>query len=192
MANRATNDASQHIPAVFIRREYTIINEHRCRARVFCKHSQTKAVAIFVVANLIFATGERLTLLNEREQHIGFPNGVSSLHQRKNSLETSTRVDRWFRQRRARSIFCLVELHEHQVPKLEKAISLRIVQRSAFWSEGWSTIDMNFRTWTTWTRLTHLPKVVFVAKALNAIHWHANLFVPNCLSLIITFMNGDP
>ena len=93
MAHCATNNASQNVPAVFIRREHTIINEHRCRARMFSKHSQTEAVTIFVVANLVFTTGQRLPLLNEREQHIGFPNGVRSLHQRKNSLETCTCIN---------------------------------------------------------------------------------------------------
>ena len=53
---------------------------------MLCKYAQTEAVAVFIVTNLIFATGERLSLFNEREQHIGFPNGIRSLHQGKNAL----------------------------------------------------------------------------------------------------------
>ena len=86
----------------------------------------------------------------------------------------------------------MVELHKHQVPKLEKAVALLVVERTTVRTECRTTINMNFRTWSTRTGVTHLPKVVCIAKSLNAIHWHTNDVVPNLFSFIVALVNGDP
>ena len=51
---------------------------------------------------------------------------------------------------------------------------------------------MNFRTWSARAGFTHLPKIVGIAEALNSIHRHANLIMPNLFGLVVTFVNGYP
>ena len=67
-----------------------------------------------------------------------------------------------------------------------------IVERTTIGAECRATINVDFGTRTARTGFPHLPKVVFVAESLDAIHRYADLLVPDCLGFVVTFVDGDP
>ena len=192
VSHGATNDATQHIATTLVAGEHAVVDQHRAAPRMLGKHAQAEAIAIVVIANAIALAGNRRSLIDERRHHVGFPHTVFALHQREDALEAGTRIDRWLWQRRASAIGGLVELHEHEVPELHEPIALRIVERTAIGTEAGSAIDMQFAARTTRTGIAHLPEVVFVAQALNAVHRHAHLVVPDLLGLVVAFVHSDP
>ena len=159
---------------------------------MFCQDAQTKTISIVVIARAIRCTGYRLRSLNQRKENIRFPNRVNTLYQCENSFKPCTCINTWLWKRCACSVTGLVVLHEHQVPELHKTVAMWIVLRSTVWTKSWAAIEVDFRAWTTRTRVACLPEVVFVAKALNAIHWHANLLMPDGLGFIVGLVNRDP
>jgi hypothetical protein len=69
---------------------------------------------------------------------------------------------------------------------------VRVVQWPAVGAERRAPVDVDLAARATRTRLAHLPEVVLVAQALDAIHGHADLLVPDGLGLVVALVHGDP
>ena len=159
---------------------------------MFSKYAKRKTASVFVVTLFVHSASHSFRFLNERIENIGLPDRVDSLNKSQNTFKPSTSIDAWLRQRSASAITALVVLHEHQVPELHKAITCWIVCRASIGAKGWSTIDVDFRTWTTWSCVARLPEIVFVAETLNSFHRNAYLLMPDLFCFVIRFMNRDP
>ena len=156
------------------------------------KHTHREAVAVVVVASDIPTTSERARLIDQRLHQVRLPHGVDALQQTQHALEAETRVDTRLRQQGATAIWCLVVLHENQVPKLHETITMRVAKRSAIGTECRAAIDMDLATRATRAGVAHLPEVVFVAESLNAIHRNTDLFVPDRFRFVVAVVNRDP
>ena len=192
VAHGSPDDPAQHEAAGLVAREHAVADEHRGRASVFGEHPHGEAVPIVVVAGSVRATGGAAGLLDERCQEIGLPDGVDALQQAEDPLEPGPGVDRGAGQRRAGAIRRLVVLHEDQVPELHVAVTVRVLQRPALGTEVRTAVEVQLGARTTRARLPHLPEVVLVAEALDALHRHADDVVPDLLGLVVTGVDGDP
>ena len=192
MPHGTSNDATQNVTASLVGREHAVVDHHHRRTRMFGQHAKTEARTMLVITDAIFRAGEAATYIDERREQVGFPHRVDSLHQREDALEPRPRVDGRSGQPRSRAILGLVVLHEDEVPELEESIACRIVQRTTVGPERTAAIDMDFRTWSARSHITHLPEVVLVAEALDALHRNANDVVPDLLGLVVALVHGDP
>ena len=55
-----------------------------------------------------------------------------------------------------------------------------------------TAVEVQLGARAAWPRLTHLPEVVLVAEALDALHRHADDVVPDLLGLVVALVDGDP
>jgi hypothetical protein len=67
-----------------------------------------------------------------------------------------------------------------------------IVEWAALRPKSRTAINMDLGTWSTWTSVSHLPKIIFVSEPLNSIHRDAYDFVPNLFGFVVTLVNRDP
>src|SRR5262249_5899648 len=125
---------------------------------------------------------------------------VFALHDSRDALETGAGVDRGSRQRRQRAIRRLVELHEHQVPDLEKTALLRealefqlrdhligAIKAVALPFE----IDIDLAGGPAGTGVAHLPEVVLVTQAINPMVRQTRDLAPERARLLIAVMHRD-
>ena len=91
-----------------------------------------------------------------------------------------------------RAVGRLVVLHEHQVPELHEPVAVRVVQRAAVGAERRAAVDVDLAARPARTGVAHLPEVVLVAEALDALHRHADRVVPDRLGLVVAVVDGDP
>ena len=89
------------------------------------------------------------------------------MHEREDSFESRTGVDRRLRERRARTVLVLVELHEHEVPELEEAVGAR--GGAALGAERRAAVEVQLGVGAARSRGPGLPEVVGLAQALNAL-----------------------
>ena len=81
-------------------------------------------------------------------------------------------------------------LHEHEVPELDVAVAAA-VGRTALVAPLGAAVVVDLRARPARARLAHLPEVVLV-EALDALHRHADLLVPDRLGLVVGDVDGDP
>ena len=67
-----------------------------------------------------------------------------------------------------------------------------IAERAAVGTERRAAVDVDLAARSAWAGVAHLPEVVLVAEALDAIHRHADLLVPDGLGLVVAVVDGDP
>ena len=156
------------------------------------EHAHGEAVAVVVVADDVRLAGDRAGLVDERLHQVGLPHRVDALHEGEDALEPGAGVDRRLRQRRARAVGGLVELHEHEVPELHEPVAGRVAERTAVGPERRATVDVQLAARAARARVAHLPVVVLVAEALDALHRHADDLVPDRLGLVVGLVDGDP
>ena len=67
-----------------------------------------------------------------------------------------------------------------------------IAERAAVGTERRAAVDVDLAARTARAGVAHLPEVVLVAEALDALHRHADLLVPDRLGLVVAVVDGDP
>ena len=188
----AADDPPQHVAAGLVRREHAVVDEHRRRTGVLGEDAHREAVAVVVVADDVRLARDRARLVDERLHQVGLPHRVDALHEGEDAFEPGTGVDRRLRQRRARTVGRLVELHEHEVPELHEAVARRVAERAAVGAERRTAVDVQLATRAARTGVAHLPVVVLVAEPLDALHRHADDLVPDRLGLVVGLVDGHP
>ena len=192
MANGAPHDAPQHIAAVVVRREDLVADQHGARSGMLGQHSQRERVGIVVVTDDVVGAGDAPSPIDQRSHEIGLPHRLHALEKAEDPLEAGARVDRRLRQRCSSAIFRLVELHEHEVPELEKSSLSGRIERTAFGSVLRAAVDVDLAARTTRAGRTHLPEVVLVAQPLDARLGHLGEIEPQRLGLVVGLVNRDP
>ncbi len=192
VAHGSTDDAPQHVAAALVGREHAVADEHGAAAGVLGEHAHGEGVAIVVVAGRVGLAGEAARLIDQREHQVGLPHGVDALQQAEHALEPEAGVDRRLRQQRAAAIGRLVVLHEDQVPELHVAVAVRVAERATVGAERRTAVDVDLAARPARAGVAHLPEVVLVAEALDALHRYADLLVPDRLGLVVALVDGDP
>ncbi len=113
------------------------------------------------------------------------------------ALQAHASVDRLHRQRHARAIGALLELHEDQVPDLKPAWAMLRMVRHAVrpFTELGSSIEMDLRAPPARAGLGHPPEVgvvalFYVAPAGDPFGRQPDLIVPDVVGLVIVAVDG--
>ncbi len=192
VAHGTADDAPQHEPAGLVAREHAVGHEHRRRPGMLGEDPHREAVAVVVVAGPVRAPGQRAGLRDERRHQVGLPDRVDALQQAEDPLEPGAGVDLRLRQRRPRAVRRLVVLHEHEVPELHEPVAVGVVERPAVRSELRAAVVVQLAARSAGAGVAHLPEVVLVAEALDALHRDADDLVPDLLGLVVALVDGDP
>ncbi len=192
VAHGPADDPAQHEAAGLVAGEHAVGDEHRRGPGVLGEDAHGEAVTVVVVAGTVRAPGQRARPIDQRGHQVGLPHRVDALQQAQDPLQTGARVDRRPRQRRPGAVGRLVVLHEDQVPELHEPVAVGIVQRAAVGAERRAAVDVQLAARTARAGVAHLPEVVLVAEALDALHRHADDVVPDLLGLVVALVDGDP
>src|SRR5688572_684537 len=116
------------------------------------------------------------------------------------ALEPHAGIDARSWQRRQRAGGITIELHEHQIPHFDVAITVRVWRagRAAFDFRSVVVEDLAARP--AWTGVGHLPEVVrdilglawFVAYAYAAFGRNTDLFGPDVVGLVVVDVHRRP
>ena len=156
------------------------------------EHAHGEGIAVVVHAWSVRPSRERAGPVEERRHQVGLPHRVDPLEQGEDPLKSGAGIDRGLRKGRPAAVLRLVELHEDEVPELHVAVAGRIGERATFGPERRTAIDVNLAARAARPRVAHLPEVVLVTEALDAIERDADLLMPDGLGLVIGFMDRDP
>ena len=193
MADRAADDAPQHVTAAFVARDDAVDDQERARADVIGDHLERVALEVLRAGR--FRGG-----LDEILEEIDLVVRVHALQHRGNALEAHAGIDRRLGQRIQHAFVVAVELHEHEVPDLDVAVALRIRRtgRAAF--DFGAVVVEDFAARAAGTGVGHLPEVValvracpgLVADADAAVGRHADLFRPDVVGFVVLVIDGRP
>ncbi len=192
MTNRATNNATQHIATVFIRRQHAIGNQECARTDVVGDNTQR-----FITQ--IGGAGDFRYRFNQRAEQVDVIVRVNVLQYRGNTLQPHTGIYRRFRQWFHRPVSLTVELHKDDVPDLNIAIAVffRASRRAA--PDVVAMIVEDFGARTAGTGIAHLPEVIrcvwrafIVADTDDTLARDADFFFPDLIGFVVGFIDGDP
>ena len=110
------------------------------------------------------------------------------------ALEAHAGVDRRPRQRRQLAAGIAVELHEDQVPDFDEApagIVGKLLVLAARLGGFGSEIVMDLRARAARAGLAHLPEVVLLIEAEDAVLGNAGHLLPQLLGIVVLAENGD-
>ncbi len=115
---------------------------------------------------------------------------VLALQHRGDALKPHAGVNRRLRQTIAHAALELLELHEHQVPDLDKAVALRFRRTRRSAPDLVAMIVENLRTGTARTGVAHLPEIVRTRDADDAGLRQACDLLPETEGLVVVDING--
>ncbi len=153
MANGTADDTALHIAAPFVAGHHAVTHQECGGANMVGNHAQ--ALVAQISATRFAGSG-----LDQRVKNIDLVVAVHVLQDGRKAFESHTGVDAGRGQRRDRSVFVHIELHEHVVPNLNEAVAV-FVGASGWAAENVVTVVVkDFRTRATRAGISHHPKVV--------------------------------
>src|SRR5438045_2616860 len=125
----------------------------------------TECYGLFAIAVIIFFTGYLFNLSNGSRKNIRIIIAVFVLQHTHQTLKTHSCINMFLRQGLKTSVFQTIELYEYIVPYFNHLRMICIYQRFSVYSFSFliiPAVNVNFRTWSAWAAITHLPKIVFL------------------------------
>ena len=119
MPNGTADNATQHVAAPLIARQHAVANQKGTGADVIGDDVER--------ARAIVRHAEQLRRgIDELAEQVDLVVTVHALHHRGNAFETHAGIDRGFWQWHHFSIGRAIELHEHEIPDLDVAVTVVI------------------------------------------------------------------
>ncbi len=153
MAQRTSDNPTQHIAAAFVGGQHTIDDEKRTSADVIGDHPQR-----FVLQ--IGDAGQRAGLADQRLEQVDFIVRMDMLQDRGKTLQSHASVHAWRWQRYQCAVGLAIELHEDQVPDLDKAVAILIRRPRRTTSDVIAVVEENFGTRAARAGVGHLPEII--------------------------------
>ena len=181
-----TQDTTDHIACLCVRRQLAIGNRERNSPQMVCTDSHghvdtsltsiTRRTSLFF-ESIIFQARQLLLSLDDGLEHVSIVVRVFALQHTDQSLEAHTCVDDIHREFLERAVSLAVELHEHEVPDLDHLGIVLIHKVATTDARGlallWGTaVDMDLRAGTAGTCVAHLPEVVVLVAVDDMILRH--------------------
>ncbi len=192
VAQCAADDAAQDITAPFIARDHAVDDQERTGTDVVGDHAQG-------IVGEVGAAGFTRGGLDQALEQIDFIIGMHVLQHRSDPLQAHAGIDARLRQRMQRAVLVLVELHEHQIPDFDVAITVLLGASGRAAPDFRTVVVEDLRAWTARAGLGHLPKIVrrvartlVVADAHDALGRHADLVLPDRVRLVVFLIDGNP
>src|SRR5215475_13806625 len=101
-----------------------------------------------------------------------------------NALKSQAGVDRRTRQRHALAARELLELHENQVPDLDKTVALGVRAAGRTASDGRAMVVEDFRAWPAGAGIAHRPEIVRTHDPDDLLVGEARNFAPQHSRLV--------
>ncbi len=180
MPHGAPHDPAQHIAPPFVRGQHPVGDEKRGRAQVVGDHP---------VMHLSRSVGRPIGLMRARldqcPHQVGVIDIMLALKDRADPLEPHAGVDRGFRQVRAAAVLELLELHEDQVPDLDKPVAILIRATGRPAGDFGPVVVENLRAWAAGASRPHHPEIVRGGDADDPFVRQARMAFPDRCRLIV-------
>ena len=121
MADRAAQDAAQHISAALIRRQDAVHDHDGHRTRMVGDNLE-RNILLRILA--VFHTGNLGGILDDGIKEIRLEVRALVLHDRGKALQTAARIDVFMGERLVLPVLRAVVLREHEVPDLKIAVAV--------------------------------------------------------------------
>src|SRR5258708_7039718 len=152
---RPPHDAAKHVAATLVRRRDAIGDEKGRRPQMI----GDDAVGCGLVP-LRLHPGQVHRRGNERPEKIDLEDRMQALEHGGGPFETHAGVDRRLRQLDAAAAGQLLELHEHQVPDLDEAVTVGIGRPGRSAANAFAMIEEDLRGRAAGAGVAHLPEIV--------------------------------
>ena len=100
-------------------------------------------------------------------------------------------IDRRLGQRFLRTVCAAFILHENEVPDFDKAITIFIGRTRRAARNIFAVIKKDFRTWATWSRITHGPEIIRCSDADDTVIGKSCHFFPKLKGFVISVINRN-
>ena len=190
VAHGSAQDAPQHVAPVLVGGEHAVVDEHGARAGVLGQDAQAD-VGRARPARSARPVSDDATSMMGRSTSVSHTESTPC-SEGEDPLQPGAGVDGRAGQRGAGAVGRLVVLHEDQVPELHEPLAGGVGQRAAVGAVLGAAVDVQLRARAARAGVAHLPEVVGVAEALDALQGHADRVVPDLLGLVVRGVHGDP
>ncbi len=192
VADGAAHDAAQHVAAALVAGGDAVADEHHGGAHVVGDHAQGDVRGLGVA---VADAGQLGGLVDDGHRGVDLVHVLHALQNHGETLEAQAGVDVLAGQVAedrvvlARSLAPLV-LHEDEVPDLH--VPLVVDGGAALGAELGAAVVVDLGTGAAGAGDAHVPVVVLLAQALDALLRHADDLVPDALGLVVVLVDGDP
>ncbi len=188
VTHRPPQDPPQHVPPALVGGHGSVGDEHRGRPDVVRDHAEGRVLRGHSAAVVL-----RRQLLDARQdpgEEVRVEVVVHSLEDRREALEPGARVHRGPRQRRHLSRGVALELHEDEVPDLERVVARAVDEVRGVAGKIRAPVVVQLRARAAGARLPHRPEVVLLAEAQDA--RGRQVALPELRRLVVLGVHGGP
>src|SRR5260370_38773648 len=200
----APDDSPQHVLAIGVAGRDALGDEEGHRACVI-RNRAIRDVALYVFAvrqaideflcgylNFFYDRLEQIDLIVAKDLA-----GFDALHRCGNPFQSRACIHVLFRQRIQLARRVAVVLDENEIAHLDESLASvdvdetflpRVILFST--TSSFAAVDADFRAWTAWPRLSHLPEIIFVAELQNPLARKHSELQPDVLGLLVVLVNG--
>ncbi len=185
MPDGPAHDAALHVAAPLVRRDHAVADQESGGADMVGDHAQALVVQIG-------AAGLARSRLDQPIKKIDLVVAVHVLQDGGQALQPHAGVHAGRGQRRDRAVLRHVELHEHVVPDLDKAVAVFVGAARGAAGDVVAVVVEDFRARAAGAGVGHHPEVVglvaaalVVADADHTLGRQADFFRPDVVSLVV-------
>ncbi len=189
VADRPAHDAAEDVSAAFVGWQDAVADQKRHGPAVVGDHLH-RHVGLRRFTEP--PPGKRLGLLHDRHDEIGIVVGGGILQNGDDPFEAHAGIDARLGQRRHVAGLVAVELHEHQVPDLKKAVALASQPAVRAAAEGGAPVDMDFGARTAGAGIAHRPEIVFFTEPDDPLFRHTDGRLPEVERLVVVKIDRHP
>ena len=185
MADRAADDAAEHVAAPVVAGNHAVDNQECTGADVIGDHAQGRARFLSPVRCLGRGRDQPL-------EQIDVVIRVNALHHGSRALEAHAGVHRGLRQRRHGAVRRTLVLHEHEIPDLDVTVAVFVLRawRAAF--NVLAVVVEDLAAGTAGAGIAHRPEIGRLAQARESLRTHADFLEPQVGCLVVVLVDGDP
>ena len=185
MPDGAANDPAQHVAAFFVAGDHPVGNQERTGPDVIGDDPEGLMLGLRGPGNL-----HRVAY--EAPEQVRLVVGVNALHDRGQPFQAHPGVHGWLREGNEFAVFAAVELHEHQVPDLDKAVAILVLRAGRPSRHARAVVVEDLAAGSAGPCLAHGPEVVLLSHPAESRRVDSNVPEPDVRGLIVVREHGAP
>ena len=197
VAQGTADDPAQHIPAAVIGRNHAVDDQERAGADVVGNHLERWLRQVLDAA--LFSINFARRRLDQILEQVNLVIRMHMLQHCRNPLQAHAGIDTGLGQARHVAVGLTVELHEHQVPDLDVAVTVGIGRTGRAAGNVRAMVVEDFRARAAGAGIGHLPEIVggvlgtlVVTDAHDALFGHADFVGPDVVGLVVIDVDRNP
>ena len=192
VADRAADDAAQHIAAPFVAGNHAVGDQEGTGADMIGQHLER---IVGEIVGFCFACRG----IDQRLEQVDLVVAMHMLQHRRDALQPHAGIHRRLGQRMHHAVLVAVELHEHVVPDFDVAVAVFLGGAGRAAPDVRAVVVENFGARAARAGVAHHPEIVrgvaralVVADADHALGRHADLLGPDVVGLVVLGIHRDP